>query len=59
MSRTIEKIEQDLENEVKIMDIHKKNGKYDDAEKSRLKIEALEKEHEDRTLTEMHQRHNK
>jgi hypothetical protein len=38
MSRTLEKIELDLDNENKIMDIHKTNGKYDDAEKSRLKI---------------------
>lgn len=51
MSRTLEKIELDLENENKIMDAHKKNGKYDDAEKSRVKIEELEKEHEDRVLT--------
>ena len=55
----MEKIEQDLDSENKIMDIHKSNGKYDDAEKSRIKIEALEKEHEDRVLYEMHQRHKK
>ena len=42
MQRTLEKIEQDLDNENKIMEAHKVNGKYDDAEKSRLKIEALE-----------------
>ena len=31
MSRTVEKIEQELDNEEKIMDAHKTNGKYDDA----------------------------
>jgi hypothetical protein len=32
------------------MEIHKTNGKYDEAEKSRVKIEQLEKEHDDRYL---------
>ena len=41
------------------MDVHKTNGKYDDAEKSRLKVEALEKEHEERVLYDMHHRHKK
>lgn len=37
-SRTIEVIESDLDQEDKLMYVHKTNGKYDDAEKSRLKI---------------------
>ena len=41
------------------MEIHKTNGKYDEAEKSRVKIEQLEKEHDDRYLFEMHHRHKK
>ncbi len=58
-SRTIDVIENDLDQEEKLMHIHKTNSKYDDAEKSRLKIEALEKEHEERVLFDMHQRHKK
>jgi hypothetical protein len=37
-SRTIEVIENDLDQENKIMFVHQKNGNYGDAEKSRLKI---------------------
>lgn len=59
MSKNLEKLEQDIENEVKIMEVHKQSGKYDDAEKSRLKVESLEKEHEERVLTEMHQKHKR
>lgn len=58
-SRTIEVIENDLEQENKIMFVHQKNGNYGDAEKSRVKIESLEKEHDERELFEMHQRHKK
>lgn len=58
-SRTIEVIANDLEQENKIMFVHQKNGNYGDAEKSRLKIESLEKEHDERALFEMHQRHKK
>ena len=39
------------------MFIHEKNGNYDDAEKSRLKIEQLKKDHEVRSVYEMEQRH--
>ncbi len=41
------------------MFVHQKNGNYGDAEKSRVKIESLEKEHDERELFEMHQRHKK
>jgi hypothetical protein len=42
-SRTIDVIENDLEAEKKLMEIHQVNCNYGDAEKSRLKIERLEK----------------
>lgn len=58
-SRTIEVIENDLDQENKIMFVHQKNGNYGDAEKSRLKIEQLEKEHEERALYDMRLRHKK
>lgn len=58
-SRTVDVIENDIEQENKIMYVHQKNGNYGDAEKSRIKIETLEKEHETRAIYEMHQRHKR
>ena len=58
-NRTIEQLSGDIENEEKIMDVHKANGNYADAEKSRLKIEELRTNLTNRALAEMQQRHRK
>jgi|LakMenEpi03Aug12_release.lakeMendotaPanAssembly.Ray.scaffolds.fasta_scaffold1993307_1 hypothetical protein len=39
------------------MFIHEKNGNYADAEKSRLKMEQLQKDHEARSIYELNVRH--
>lgn len=41
------------------MDVHKRNGKYAEAEESRLKIEQLQRDLLSRELWEMGQRHKK
>ena len=37
-SKTIEQLSTELDNEDKVMEVHKRNGKYAEAEESRLKI---------------------
>ena len=39
------------------MYVHQKNGNYADAEKCRIKIEQLQKDHETRSLYELNIRH--
>jgi hypothetical protein len=47
-SRTVDQLENSIDQEEKLMNIHKSNGKYDEAENSRLKIEQFKKELEAR-----------
>jgi len=49
-SRTVDQIESELDKEEKLMNVHKTNGNYADAEASRLKIEQLHKDHQARSL---------
>jgi hypothetical protein len=49
-SRTVDQIENDIDQEEKLMYVHQKNGNYADAENSRLKLEQLHKDHEARSL---------
>lgn len=59
MSRTVDKISAEIDQEEKLMFIHEKNGNYADAEKNRIKIEQLRKDLEARTIYEMEQRHRR
>ena len=58
-SRTVDKIEAEIDQQSKLMFVHEKNGCYDDAQKCRLKIQQLKKDHEARSVYEMEQRHKR
>lgn len=57
--RTLDQISADIEQQEKIMYVHQKNGNFADAEKSRLKVEQLNKDLEARAIYEMEIRHKK